>query len=61
MFIANINVSHFRSGVYDLFYEPIDGLLGEKGGSFLAGLSRGGRRYGTGVICDIGICTYVWS
>jgi hypothetical protein len=34
-------VANLGSGVYDLFYEPIDGLLDENG-SFLAGLSKGG-------------------
>ncbi len=34
-------VANLGSGVYDLFYEPIDGLLDENG-SFLNGLSKGG-------------------
>lgn len=34
-------VANLGSGVYDLFYEPIDGLLDEKG-SFINGLSKGG-------------------
>jgi hypothetical protein len=34
-------VANLGSGVYDLFYEPIDGLLDENG-SFLTGLSKGG-------------------
>jgi hypothetical protein len=35
-------VANLGSGVYDLFYEPIEGLLDENG-SFLNGLSKGGR------------------
>lgn len=35
-------VANLGTGVYDLFYEPIDGLLDEHG-SFLTGLSKGGR------------------
>ncbi|KAJ1441155.1 hypothetical protein B484DRAFT_317530, partial [Ochromonadaceae sp. CCMP2298] len=34
-------VANLGTGVYDLFYEPIDGLL-DKDGSFLNGLSKGG-------------------
>ena len=34
-------VANLGTGVYDFFYEPIDGLLGENG-SFLQGLSKGG-------------------
>lgn len=34
-------VANLGSGVYDLFYEPIDGLMDENG-SFLNGLSKGG-------------------
>ena len=37
------------TGVYDLFYEPIDGLLGEKG-SFLEGLGKGGKSLATHAI-----------
>lgn len=33
-------VANLGTGVYDLFYEPIDGLLDENG-SFLTGLSKG--------------------
>ena len=34
-------VTNLGTGVYDFFYEPIDGLLGENS-SFLKGLSKGG-------------------
>jgi len=35
-------VANLGTGVYDLFYEPIDGLLDENS-SFLTGLSKGGK------------------
>lgn len=35
-------VANLGTGVYDLFYEPIDGLLDENS-TFLSGLSKGGR------------------
>ena len=34
-------LGNLGTGVYDLFYEPIDGLLGDNG-SFLEGLGKGG-------------------
>jgi hypothetical protein len=34
-------ITNIGTGVVDVFYEPIAGLLGEKDGSFLNGLSRG--------------------
>jgi vacuolar protein sorting-associated protein 13A/C len=35
-------VANLGTGVYDMFYEPIDGLLDENS-TFLSGLSKGGR------------------
>jgi hypothetical protein len=34
-------VANLGTGVYDLFYEPIEGLLGDSNGSFFNGLSKG--------------------
>jgi hypothetical protein len=39
-------VTSLGTGVYDLFYEPIDGLLGDKG-NVLTGLSKGSRSLAT--------------
>jgi hypothetical protein len=36
-------VVNLGGGVYDLFYEPIDGAMDTNGGSFLTGLSKGGK------------------
>ena len=43
-FVANLG-----TGVYDLFYEPIEGLL-DSNGSFLNGLSKGGKSLATRTI-----------
>jgi hypothetical protein len=43
-------VANLGTGVYDLFYEPIDGLMGDSGGSFLDGLSKGGKSLATRTI-----------
>jgi hypothetical protein len=42
-------LGNLGTGVYDLFYEPIDGLLGEDG-SFFEGLGRGGMSLGSKTI-----------
>ena len=42
-------IGNLGTGVYDMFYEPIDGLLAEDG-SFLEGLGKGGMSLGSKTI-----------